>query len=109
MVIFIILVAAFIMLNIEDYRVNPRNCFESDSGLDIYNAGTMAAPNDLVFRDSCIDDNTLQEYYCDSNYRIARIMVECNNGCFQGVCIKDEKEQPQITGFIVKEFNECLI
>lgn len=63
-------------------------CRESDKGFDIFARGSATVPDSSASKeDRCIDDRTLQEYYCDGG-NTADKTVTCENGCKDGTCLR---------------------
>ena len=76
-------------------------CEETDGGYAGYAVGTMTHNFDAIsspVTDFCIDANTVQEYYCNSDLLDGSHVdqVNCPYGCDQGRCLYDyEVEQEQ--------------
>ncbi len=68
-------------------------CTDSDHGIYEYVKGEAASRNALndyrlsTGSDICIDENTLQETYCNHVY-IDSEYIECQNGCKNGICLE---------------------
>ncbi|MCK4714569.1 MAG: hypothetical protein KAT35_03265, partial [Candidatus Aenigmarchaeota archaeon] len=73
--------------NIADDSYCEEECYESDDGYDIYNAG-VAEAGDQRLEDHCNDDGTLTEKYCEGN-EIKWKSVPCPGGysCIDARCV----------------------
>jgi hypothetical protein len=69
------------------------SCSETDSGRDPSNAGSVVQhfdglPDSTPVSDSCLDGNTLTEYYCDG-VGITSEEINCQSGtCVGGECVE---------------------
>lgn len=68
---------------------NPLQCYESDGGENYMITSTTTGytvDNQPVSRtDSCVDSNTLNEYYC-VGYVVTNTTYQCPDGCADGKC-----------------------
>lgn len=70
--------------------VPEQRCVDTDSGDDIYTRGTVNAGtiiSSTVSTDSCADNSSVREYYCDGNRSASRI-ESCPSrfSCVNGAC-----------------------
>jgi hypothetical protein len=65
-------------------------CEDTDGGKNIYEAGICLDGGGKAWRDVCLLNNKLKEYYCDPHYTTVCIsqVVPCENGCKDGKCVK---------------------
>ncbi|MBU2639674.1 MAG: hypothetical protein KKG75_03120 [Nanoarchaeota archaeon] len=75
-------------------------CIDSDNGKDPFTGGNLIGYDESTKRDSCVDDNTLYEYYCaDSKSNGAIEKFECFNGCVtkdgKGICLRSREEEKE--------------
>jgi hypothetical protein len=61
-------------------------CEETDKGFDPLNEGVVTYTGG-EFRDSCLDENTLSEGYCDVRSNLVVQSRDCEFGCFEGRCL----------------------
>lgn len=67
-------------------------CADSDGGADENEKGTASAGSDSE-TDSCIDKNTVKEYYCTSGKIVSRdITCELGMECSDGACVESACE-----------------
>jgi hypothetical protein len=68
--------------------VESEDCTDSDGGVDYFLTGLTEIGNITLEEDSC-ENNTLTEFYCDEDGRIASISYSCPFGysCAGGACI----------------------
>jgi hypothetical protein len=66
------------------------SCYDSDMGIDYYNQGILKLKHTYnTHTDSCINEKTLQEYYCpmdQGDYAVSHYYT-CPEGCKEGKCI----------------------
>ncbi|NIA04327.1 MAG: hypothetical protein GWP09_03170 [Nitrospiraceae bacterium] len=64
-------------------------CTDSDEGKDTSTVGTCTDSCDAPMTDSCYSDNTVKEYYCDSDNHCAEDIEPCPSGkvCQDGKCV----------------------
>lgn len=62
------------------------NCVETDNGNDPNNYGEITC-GDSVLQDGCSTDTGLAEYYLTEGGEVELDIVNCNNGCSEGVCV----------------------
>ncbi len=85
-------------------------CYDSDGGKNYYKRGSWSACdseggcNYPVVCDYCVDENTLNECYCEGTQSMGETYV-CPSGCKDGVCISEEC--PTIIGWRIKD-NLCV-
>ncbi|MCK4859057.1 MAG: hypothetical protein KAS87_00675 [Candidatus Omnitrophica bacterium] len=73
-------------------------CTDTDNGNNIYEKGitrlTSVYGAVIKYTDVCLSSTSLKEYYCDeSQGPLISKIVTCENGCEDGVCVRDT-EQP---------------
>jgi hypothetical protein len=59
------------------------SCLDSDGGVNFTSKGFLNATGFGLLEDSCLDNNTILEYYCDSNSAL-NVSFDCD--CFGGEC-----------------------
>jgi hypothetical protein len=70
----------------EPIPVGEFECFDSDEGINLYEKGHLIdKKNNEDSYDSCLDENTLREYYCDPDSYLF-YSFDCPNGCVDGAC-----------------------
>ena len=63
-------------------------CSEDDNGNDIYETGTTTVDGGVEYRDSCIGDNTVREYFCHADDAWSDdIVCPSNYTCSGGRCV----------------------
>lgn len=88
------------------------NCDDSDGGIDTSRRGTVTVSNIITattYRDDCVDDSTVREYYCVDN-SVTNEEIRCNSGqtCSSGRCVEAACEDSDggrdyyITGTVTK-------
>ncbi len=77
----------------EPIPLGENECFESDERLNLYEKGHLIdKQHSADYWDTCLDENTLREYYCGpDNYLY--YSFNCPNGCQDGACLGLTAEQ----------------
>jgi hypothetical protein len=73
--------------------VAAKTCTETDSGNDIYNAGTTTYTYkgaEKIRSDECYSSTKLTEWYCTASHNIISKTVRCPAGCQDASCIRIE-------------------
>ena len=68
--------------------VHALPCEDSDLGLNYYWAGYVTVfgiPYSVINYDTCIDLDTVREYYCDGD-TLDSVDYDCPDGCVDGAC-----------------------
>ena len=75
--------------------LGEEECFDSDKGPMLYEKGhTIDKQHDADYWDTCLDENTLREYFCGvKNYQY--YSFECPNGCEDGALHADFPDPPR--------------
>jgi len=66
---------------------NQDFCNDTDGGIIPFYFGIVTT-QDGSFDDTCMDNSTLEEYYCENDLKLLA-NVACNNGCLNGVCLNE--------------------
>ncbi|MFH1521192.1 MAG: hypothetical protein ABID61_06105 [Candidatus Micrarchaeota archaeon] len=66
----------------------PPTCTDSDGGQDILVQGTTSDSTGAAGIDSCVDSDTVKEYYCTASKILSDVNLDCNSkyGCLDGKC-----------------------
>ncbi|MEA3378023.1 MAG: hypothetical protein U9Q69_00120 [Nanoarchaeota archaeon] len=62
-------------------------CVDSD-GRDLYNPGMVKSSLEGTFKDFCIDDKNVIEFYCHDDQSVSKKAFECTIACKDGACVK---------------------
>ena len=74
--------------------VQPQDtCTESDGGKNFYSSGNLALNGVASSSDFCVNDKTVQEYYCDANRNSVSEQYTCPEKCYNGACIAGERKK----------------
>lgn len=68
------------------YSTKLPNCGDSDGGRSYNQYGVVTFETSQRFQDTCVDDSTVKEYYCDENREVASEEFTCSGSCVMGRC-----------------------
>ncbi|PLW80675.1 hypothetical protein C0585_01390 [Candidatus Woesearchaeota archaeon] len=71
--------------------VEVKDCTDTDDGKVYDTWGRVTDEDGKIFSDTCININTLKEFYCDSFGNAEYKEIECPDMCKNGKCYSEEK------------------
>ncbi len=75
------------------------DCFDSDAGINEYIFGKTSRAG-ITNYDACIFGDNLREWTCTGAGRMISKLIDCPEGCVDGVCQKPGGNNPLITGVV---------
>ncbi|MEM4325765.1 MAG: hypothetical protein QXU40_00495 [Candidatus Pacearchaeota archaeon] len=88
-------------------RYTP-SCMDTDGGQDIYVSGNCSDAPQVFYKDYCLDELTLNEYYCSSDGILCLSKpFSCLYGCNEGKC----NERPVLPSYCTDgtPYNSCSL
>jgi len=81
------------------------DCLDSDAGINEYVFGKVSKAG-ITNYDACVFGDNLKEWACTGAGRMTSKLIECPNGCVDGVCRKPGGNEPLITGVVCIDSDE---